>query len=1436
MLFRRLCALAMATILSVPAGVQAQTSEPSSRPGVAVVPATRDGKSGFLLMAANNAAALAQDQTQAGSGNNAGTADINVIQHIVFIVKENRSFDSMFGTFVGSQGQTVNGATTGVLSTGQVVPLGHMPDALPRDIGHSWGDTLDAMDYGKMDGFDTILETGFQCSVDGDMLCYTQYQQQDIPNYWKLADTFTLADNMFSSMHAPSFPNHVFTVAAQTGNVISQTKNPIDPTDKPAACADAGAGATVKIMDPRGDILDVFPCFDFQTMGDSLNNAGVSWKSYAPKGFGWSGFVAINHIRNTSQWTQHAVLDNQFAIDAAAGNLPSVSWLVTQGGVSDHAPWSICEGENWLSTQISAVMNGPLWNSTAIFLTWDDFGGFYDHVAPLPQKDQFGVGPRVPLIVISPYAKSHNVSHTEYEFSSVLKFMEKRFGLPALNPLRDGDPTLSDVEDAFDFNQTPLGPISLPLRSCSPVATTSLTFPPARVGQVGVTRSVLIANYDPSKSLTFSGLVISGADFSQTNNCSTLPPNPGRPFYCTANVTFKPTALGNRTGTMTVTDSDETSPQTVTLAGIGSNLTLSTPLLNFGTQQVGTSGTKLNATLTNAGTTAITINNVVGAGDFRPSTTCPTPGTLNAGSSCTLSAIFAPTVAGSRYGTITVSSTDPASPTVLGLTGDGTNVTLTSGITFSSQPIGTTSAPQTATLTNQGSNPITIASIRDISTVVPPIGKRVILPQDSAEFAQTNDCPASLAGGSSCTITVTFTPNAIGTRAAQVQIDDSEPDGPHLVVLTGTGSAALTHAEPYISQPLVPAAAIPGASTFTLTVNGFNFLSGAVVNWNGTPLTTTFVSSDRVTATVPASNLTSARTGNITVTNPAPGGGVSNVAFFHVVTPVSSVALTKNDIAVGHNPMWVTAADFNRDQKLDLAVANFNDNTVSILLGNGDSTFTLKATLPVGLGPISIAASDFDGDGKLDLAVANQTGNNISVFAGNGDGTFVAKPVFASVQPTWIVAADFNQDGDNDLAIANNIDPTVSVFLGSGDDNFYPTPEAPSGRQGPIAVAIADFNGDGFADYSELNATDKSVSTALGIGINGTFTASTNRPVTGKGASAMVAADFNADGKVDLALTNKTDNTVSILLGVGDGSFLANPTLTTGTGPNFIVAGDFNGDGKVDLATVNQTANTVSLFLGAGNGTFQAKSDQATGTSPSAAAVGDFNNDGSLELAVANSTANTVSIMRQAVTGASVSFSPTSLAFSTVLIGKPSPSKNVVMTNNGTAVLNITSIAASGDYSQTNNCGTTLNAGLSCTITVTFTPTQSGLRNGTLSVTDNAPGSPQTVPLSGRGTFLRVSPAGLAFSPQTVGTTSAPKPVLLKNIGTVSMPISFSISPATDFAVQNTTCGASLAAGATCTINVTFTPVQTGARSAGLNITDANSGGVQKVNLTGTGI
>jgi phospholipase C len=376
---------------------------------------------------------------------------VEKIRHIVFIVKENRTFDNYFGTFPG-----VDGATRGTISTGRVIPLGHTPDRTKHDIGHSWHDAVMAIDGGKMDKFD-LIGGG---NVRGEFLAYTQHVERDIPNYFTYARTFVLADRMFSSLTGPSFPNHLYTVGAQSGGAIN---NP-NKTRGTWGC-DSDEGSTVQVMDERGGITQQFPCFDFQTLADALETAQISWKYYAPRkgegGYIWNALDAIKHIRQTPLWDAHVAPDGQFADDARAGRLPAVSWLVT-GRASEHPPASVCVGENWTVQQLNAVMSGPDWNSTAVFITWDDFGGFYDHVPP-PTVDAFGFGPRVPLLIISPFAKRGYISHTQYEFSSLLKFAEARYGLA---PLTARDRAANNMLDSFDFSQVPQPPKILEPHAC----------------------------------------------------------------------------------------------------------------------------------------------------------------------------------------------------------------------------------------------------------------------------------------------------------------------------------------------------------------------------------------------------------------------------------------------------------------------------------------------------------------------------------------------------------------------------------------------------------------------------------------------------------------------------------------------------------------------------------------------------------------------------------------------------------------------------------------------------------------------------------------------------------------------------------------------------------------------------------------------------------
>jgi type II secretory pathway component GspD/PulD (secretin) len=367
------------------------------------------------------------------------------------------------------------------------------------------------------------------------------------------------------------------------------------------------------------------------------------------------------------------------------------------------------------------------------------------------------------------------------------------------------------------------------------------------------------------------------------------------------------------------------------------------------------------------------------------------------------------------------------------------------------------------------------------------------------------------------------------------------------------------------------------------------------------------------------------------------------------VSQLSSAAITGNltgsfprtDFPVGRSPNAIAAGDFNGDGKLDLAVTDEGDNTVSILSGNGDGTFQSQTTLPTGVAPDAIVAGDFNGDGKLDLAVANFTANTISILLGNGDGTFTAGRTITGVNsPVAIISGDFRNTGRVDLAVLDQADGLVSVLLGNGDGTFANKIDTLVGRS-PSALVSGDFNGDGKTDLAVTNGGSNSVSILLGNG-DGTFFRRTDFG-TGIGPSAIAAVDFNGDGRLDLAVTNKIDNTLSIFLGNGDGTFGAPTNFTTDAGPAALLSGNFSASTFPDLIVVCESASTLDIFLGLGNASFATPLTVPTGSSPVAAAKGDFAGNGLLDIAVVNQSSNTVSVILNTVNNqlsSSASLSP----------------------------------------------------------------------------------------------------------------------------------------------------------------------------------------------------
>lgn len=478
---------------------------------------------------------------------------------------------------------------------------------------------------------------------------------------------------------------------------------------------------------------------------------------------------------------------------------------------------------------------------------------------------------------------------------------------------------------------------------------------------------------------------------------------------------------------------------------------------------------------------------------------------------------------------------------------------------------------------------------------------------------------------------------AVTTDATSVTVDN----GFLSIQIQPTGPAG--NPVPFLNQPLVPTAVSPGNPGFMLSVSGMGFVSGATVNFNRKPLATTFVDTEHLSATVPAVDMANAGTAAVTVVNPGPGGGPSNIVYFQVATPQTTTNFgnAPNSPLQIYLPLGIAANDFNEDGKPDLAIAA--NTRVYVMLGNGDGTFGPAAGSPILMpsppyndaaspytGPIAVG--DFNHSGHLGLAVGEPPNAAAAIFLGKGDGTFASSSATFASAPRFLSAiatADFNGDGDLDLAFED------SVVLGYGDGAFSSAGNLYTSGFGE-GVALGDFNGDGRLDAVVANGGSKAypnsgLTVSLGRG-DGTFSSGLSSPIPlGSSLSAVVAADFNGDGKLDLAVTDSGSNAVMILLGNGDGTFGAPTTIPVGNQPDAIIAADFNSDGKLDVAVANHGDGTITLLLGNGDGTFTQASGSpyVVGRGPYQITAADFNGDGKLDLAVANLTDGTISILLQ---------------------------------------------------------------------------------------------------------------------------------------------------------------------------------------------------------------
>jgi hypothetical protein len=667
---------------------------------------------------------------------------------------------------------------------------------------------------------------------------------------------------------------------------------------------------------------------------------------------------------------------------------------------------------------------------------------------------------------------------------------------------------------------------------------------------------------------------------------------------------------------------------------------------------------------------------------------------------------------------------------------------------------------------------------------------------------------------------------------------------------------------PFVNQPLVPTAVPPGGPGFTLTVNGTGFVPGSVVQWNGSPRPTTFVSNSQLSAAIPATDTTTIGSASVTVVSPAPGGGVSNEGLFLITFPSPSVTFKQTDFGTGGGAVAIATADFNGDGKADIAV--LRDYEVLVFLGNGDGTFQNQLPYPTGGSSGSairagMVAADFNKDGKIDLAVANDqssSGSNqgsISVLIGNGDGTFQPALNYPLVNfiPVAMVCADFNRDGVVDVALAGyNADVgEVDILLGNGDGTFIQGSTSTYGDYIPHSIAVGDFNGDGELDLavtffiSNVSESGYYYRILFGDG-NGGFNPG---PFTGGVVGTpLTVADLNGDGKLDLAISytstfREVYSVVYVLLGNGDGTF--GPPVAFRIGymySNQVIPSDLNGDVKLDLASAGHWG--VSALLGNGDGTFQ--SPATINLYPSmiySLSAADFDGDGRVDLATGNYDSPSLSVFMQP---SPVDLDPGGLPFGDQRLGTPSSSRTATLTNNLTGPLTISSIALTGantdDFTETHDCPlspSTLAAGGSCTISVTFFHTTLGDKTAAITVSDDASGYPQQV-LNLSGSVIdpvaSLSSTILNFGNQPIDVTSAPQTVTLTNSGSGTLTI-LGIAVTGDFAETNN-CGTRLAQGAQCTISFTFMPTNPGIRFGTVTITDNAATGTETMSLTGTGV
>ena len=368
----------------------------------------------------------------------AGPRRPSPIKHIIFLMQENRSFDNLWQGYPGADTRS-----WGLDSKNAIIKLQPIPLEAPYDINHSLSDFLNDVDGGKMNGFDLNQVYGQSHPKSP---TYGYVPQSETTLYWNMANQYVLADHMFTSHIDMSFVSHQYFIAGQAQNSVNIPSGVW-------GCPGGPADMISTLNQNRTVGSQQVACFDYTTLGDELDAAHKSWRYYAAsKEDMWSAYQAIDHIYNGKDWNNVLSPSAQFITDVQAGKLANFTWIAPDCTHSDHPGCYSNKGPSWVASVVDAVGQSKFWKTSQIFVMWDEWGGWYDHVPP-PYVDYDGLGIRVGLLMIGPYDKEGYVTHVQYEHGSVLRFAEDQFGLPRLAA---SDARANSPEgDAIDFTQKP---------------------------------------------------------------------------------------------------------------------------------------------------------------------------------------------------------------------------------------------------------------------------------------------------------------------------------------------------------------------------------------------------------------------------------------------------------------------------------------------------------------------------------------------------------------------------------------------------------------------------------------------------------------------------------------------------------------------------------------------------------------------------------------------------------------------------------------------------------------------------------------------------------------------------------------------------------------------------------------------------------------------